>query len=158
MSVLSDQTRARLHAELSALWVERARLLELAAATEGKDPADQAERTMREFDIEQVDRRIQRFRDRLENADRVQDFGPHDGSVRQGEVVVLDFGDGVAERYVVGTLMDVDDDVLALTPASPLGKALLGATAGASVTYRTPGGERSVRVISVGESEAALAG
>jgi transcription elongation factor GreA len=156
MSVLSDQTRARLSAELSALRAERARLLELAAATEGKDAADQAERTMREFDIEQVDLRIQRFRDRLENADRVVDFGPHDGTVRQGEVVVLDFGDG-PERYVVGALDSVDDDVLAVTPASPLGKALLGGTAGTTVTYRTPGGVRSVQVVSVGENESALA-
>ncbi|MGI8868081.1 MAG: GreA/GreB family elongation factor [Mycobacteriales bacterium] len=160
MSVLSEETRARLRAELAALRVERARLLELAANTEGKDPADQAERTMREFDIEQVDRRIARFRERLdhaERADRNAAFAVHDGSVREGEVVVLDFGDGVEERYVVGALLDVDDDVLAVTPASPLGKALLGATAGTSVSYRMPGGERSVRVVSVGEAEAALA-
>ena len=59
----------------------------------------------------------------------------HDGTVREGEVVLLDFGGGTPERYVVGTLAEVDDDVDAVTPSSPLGRALLGAVAGTAVSY-----------------------
>ncbi|MBO0885482.1 MAG: hypothetical protein J2P17_35135, partial [Mycobacterium sp.] len=61
MSVLSPETRGRLQDELSELEAERSRLLELVSGTEGKDAADQAERTMREFDVEQLDVRIRRL-------------------------------------------------------------------------------------------------
>lgn len=156
MAVLSDQTRRRLAEELISLQSERARLLELAATTEGRDYADQADRRLREFDIEQVTLRIRRLRDRIDNSNHRSET-THDGTVREGEVVVLDFGDGEPERYVVSALTDVDDDVAAVTPTSPLGKALLGTTAGSTVSYKTPSGERSVQVVTVGEPDTALA-
>jgi transcription elongation GreA/GreB family factor len=136
------------------LEAERSRLLELVSGTEGKDAADQAERTMREFDVEQLDVRIRRLVDRLDAANRPHAETTHDGTVREGEVVLIDFGDGTPERYVVGTLAEVDDDVDAVTPTSPLGQALLGATAGQAVSYRTPQGERSVKIVAVGDAPA----
>jgi len=151
MSVLSAETLGRLQEELSALEDERARLLELVSGTEGKDPADQAERTMREFDVEQLDVRIRRMVDRLDAASKPHAETPHDGTVREGEVVLLDFGDGTPERYVVGALAEVDDDVDAVTPSSPLGQALLGGVGGQSVSYKTPAGQRTVRIVSVGD-------
>ncbi len=154
MSVLSPETRGRLQDELSELEAERSRLLELVSGTEGKDAADQAERTMREFDVEQLDVRIRRLVDRLDAANRPHAETTHDGTVREGEVVLIDFGDGTPERYVVGALAEVDDDVDVVTPTSPLGQALLGATAGQTVSYRTPQGERSVTIVAVGESPA----
>jgi transcription elongation GreA/GreB family factor len=75
----------------------------------------------------------------------------HDGTVREGEVVLIDFGDGTPERYLVGALIEVDDDVDAVTPTSPLGQALLGATAGQTVSYRTPQGQRNVKIVAVGD-------
>lgn len=135
--------------------LERSRLLELAATAVGRDAADQAERALREFDIEQVDLRIARVRERLDNvvargANPV--VAKHDGTVRPGEMVALDFGDGTPERYVVGNLAEVDEDVAAVTPSSPLGKALLGSAAGTTVSYRTPAGQRTVRIAAVGET------
>lgn len=157
MSVLSPETRGRLQEELSALEAERARLLELVAGTEGKDPADQADRTMREFDVEQVDVRIRRLIDRIDAANKPHAETTHDGTVREGEVVLIDFGDGTPERYVVGTLAEVDDNIDVVTPTSPLGQALLGATAGQSVSYRTPQGQRNVLIVAVGDDAAASA-
>jgi len=138
MSVLSAETRGRLQEELAALEDERARLLELVAGTEGKDPADQAERTMREFDVEQLDVRIRRMVDRIDAANKPQAETPHDGTVREGEVVLLDFGDGTPERYVVGALAEVDDDVDAVTPSSPLGHCWPGLPERASLTRLRP--------------------
>ena len=157
MSVLSPETRGRLQEELSALEAERGRLLELVAGTEGKDPADQADRTMREFDVEQVDVRIRRLIDRIDAANKPHAETTHDGTVREGEVVLIDFGDGLPERYVVGTLAEVDDNIDVVTPTSPLGRALLGATAGQSVSYRTPQGQRNVLIVAVGDDAAASA-
>jgi transcription elongation factor GreA len=152
MSVFSGGNRARLQEELSELAAERARLLELVSAIEGKDAADQAERTMREFDVEQLDVRIRRIEDKLEAARRPQAPTQHDGTVREGEVVLLDFGDGAAERYVVSAISAVDDDVDVITPTSPLGRALLGGVAGQEVGYRTPQGPRAVRIVAVGDA------
>lgn len=156
MSVLSAETRGRLQEELAALEAERARLLEsISGSDDGRDAADQAERKMREFDIELLDVRIRRLVDRIDAASKPHAETTHDGTVREGEVVLLDFGDGTPERYVVGTLAEVDDDVDAVTPSSPLGRALLGAVAGTSVSYRTPAGERTVRIVAVGDVPAA---
>jgi len=150
--VRSDQTRARLEAELGALAAERSRLLWLAAAPDGRDAADQAERALREFDIDQVDMRMRRLGDRLRAASKPRPAVKNDGTVREGAVVLLDFGDGDAERYVVGSLAELDEDVNAVTPTSPLGRALLGTARGSTVRYRTPAGERSVVVVGVGDS------
>lgn len=155
MSVLSPESRSRMQDELAALESERTGLLELVAATEGKDAADQADRTMREFDVEQLDMRIRRLIERLDAADRPHGVEVHDGTVRDGEVILIDFGDGAPERYVVSSLVEVDEGVDAVTPTSPLGQALLGATAGQDLTYRTPQGERSVRILAVGDEQVA---
>lgn len=152
MSEISSTTYGRLQGELSTLEAERAHLLELVSTTEGKDAADQAERTMREFDVEQLDMRIRRIVDKLDAARRPAAPGPHDGTVREGEVVVIDFGDGVGERYIVSDMAAVDENVDVVTLSSPLGRALLGATAGKDVQYRTPRGIRTVKIIGVGES------
>lgn len=151
MSTLSPETRGRLQEELSALEVERTRLLELVATTEGKDAADQADRTLREFDVEQLEVRMNRIVERLDAAARPHAPTEHDGTVKLGEVVVIDFGDGQPERYVIGSLIEVDDDVDVVTPTSPLGQALLGGVAGQEVKYRTPAGEQTVRIVAVGE-------
>ncbi len=147
--MVSPEARGRLHEELSALEAERGQLLELVASTVGKDPADQAERTLREFDVEQVEIRIQRIRARLDAADRPARTTALDGTVRPGVVVALDFGDGAPEKFVFGGLAEVDEDVDVVTPSSPLGRALLGAGAGDAVSYRTPQGERSVRIAAI---------
>jgi transcription elongation GreA/GreB family factor len=151
MSTLSPETRARLQEELSNMEAERARLLELVATTEGKDAADQADRTLREFDVEQLEVRMRRIVERLDADARPHAPTEHDGTVKLGEVVVIDFGDNAPERYVVGSLTEVDDDVDVVTPTSPLGQALLGATAGQEVSYRTPAGDQTVRIVAVGE-------
>lgn len=51
-----------------------------------------------------------------------------------GAVVELDFGDG-PERFVIGSIEEWAPDADVVTPASPLGSALLGATAGQVVTF-----------------------
>ncbi|MGI8696745.1 MAG: GreA/GreB family elongation factor [Mycobacteriales bacterium] len=147
--MLTDQGRAQLEAELAELALERAQLLELAARPDGRDAGDQAERALREFDIDQVDVRMRRARARLTAAERPRAIVRDDGTVQPGVVVWLDFGDGEPERLVVGGLAEVDEDVEVVTPSSPLGRALLGSPAGAEVRYRTPSGHRTVRVAAV---------
>ncbi len=57
--------------------------------------------------------------------------------------------DDMAERFVVGHLEEQVDGAGLVSPSSPLGKALQGATAGETVTYDAPNGSMTVKVLSV---------
>lgn len=64
-------------------------------------------------------------------------------------VAVLYDGDDEPERYLVGSIEEQRDDVLVVSPGSPMGAALLGAKIGDTVSYESPGGELSVKVVEV---------
>ena len=67
---------------------------------------------------------------------------PADGSeVALGTVVtVLYDGDDEPERLLLGSVEERADDVMIVSPGSPMGKALLGAAVGAVVEFETPAG------------------
>jgi transcription elongation factor GreA len=54
-----------------------------------------------------------------------------------------------AERYAVGHLEERVDDAVLVSPSSPLGTALEGASAGQAVTYQAPNGPLTVTVLKV---------
>ena len=49
-------------------------------------------------------------------------------------------GDDDVERYLVGSIEERRDDLAVISPASPLGQALLGHRAGDQVEYQAPRG------------------
>ena len=80
----------------------------------------------------------------LENAEIVE-AGDGGDAVRPGSVVaVLYDGDDEPERYLVGSIEEQRDDVMVVSPGSPMGEALLGATVDDTVEYETPTGARLV--------------
>ena len=93
--------------------------------------------------------RIMFLAKKLEDAEIVQVTGGD--SVATGSVVELRYeGDDDTERYLVGSIEERQDSFEILSPGSPLGEALIGATAGDSVSYETPtGATLSVEVVSV---------
>ena len=52
-----------------------------------------------------------------------------------GDVVTLDLGEG-PETYLVGSVEQAAAGVDTVTPLSPLGKAIVGAEVGETVTYQ----------------------
>jgi transcription elongation factor GreA len=54
-----------------------------------------------------------------------------------------------AERYLVGHLEEEVGDATLVSPSSPLGAALDGATEGQEVTYQAPNGSLTVTVLKV---------
>lgn len=54
------------------------------------------------------------------------------------------------ERYLVGSIEEKPEDVIVVSPGSPMGKALLGAAAGDKVKFESPRGTLEVTVVSVG--------
>jgi transcription elongation factor GreA len=76
----------------------------------------------------------------------------NDGTVQTGTVVELRYeGDDDTEKYLFGSIEERQKGMENLSPGSPLGAALLGATPGDVVSFETPaGGKLSVEVVSVG--------
>ncbi|MCY3649410.1 MAG: transcription elongation factor GreA [Acidimicrobiaceae bacterium] len=73
------------------------------------------------------------------------DFGVILGSV----VTVLYDGDDEPERFLVGVIEERQDDVVVVSPGSPMGEALLGATEGDAVEFDSPSGRQKVTVVEV---------
>ena len=75
-----------------------------------------------------------------------------DGSgVTLGSVVtVLYDGDEEPERLLLGSVEERSNDVMIVSPRSPMGEALLGAAKGDAVEFDSPGGRQRVTVVEVG--------
>jgi transcription elongation factor GreA len=86
--------------------------------------------------------RIRQLEHMLENAEIADD---------QYVYTIVYEGDSedMAERYVVGHLEEQVDGADVISPSSPLGAALQGATAGQHVSYEAPNGSLTVTVLKV---------
>ena len=85
----------------------------------------------------------------LENAEIVEDEGGSD-MVRPGAIVsVLYDGDDEPEKYLVGSIEEQRDDVMVVSPGSPMGEALLGAAEGDEVEYESPAGVLRITVVGI---------
>ena len=67
-------------------------------------------------------------------------------TVELGSTVVVDFGDG-AESYLYAPVDHAPPGVDVITPASPVGRALLGAAAGDTVSYSLRAGRSATAVV-----------
>jgi len=87
----------------------------------------------------------------LENAEIVDSDDDGGSEVRTGSVVtVMHEDDDEPEKYLVGSIEEQRDDVIVVSPGSPMGGALLGASVGQTVEYETPAGPWRVEVIEIG--------
>ena len=71
------------------------------------------------------------------------------GVILGSMVTVLYDGDDEPERLLVGVIEERQDDVVVVSPGSPMGEALLGASEGDSVEFDSPGGRQKVTVVEV---------
>ncbi len=148
--VLSPGASARLEQELAALVEER-----MLRATEpigsSGDAADLAEFAARDMLLERLDERIAGIRGLLAEASfsRPQAAAPA-GVASPGTLLDLRFGKSRGtETFLLGHLAEADGSVEVITLQSPLGRAVLGATAGTKVSYGAPAGSVDVTVVGV---------
>jgi transcription elongation factor GreA len=145
---ISASTRDRLEQEARALEERRIELIaEQSQAETGGDLVDQASVAAQQIEIENVDRRLAHIRELLTSATVAK--GGKSDSVAIGTVVTLKFDDGSTEAYQVGEIEEQIGDIVALTPTSPLGQALIGHRKGDRVTYDAPAGELTVEIMKV---------
>ena len=94
--------------------------------------------------------RIRQLEHILENAEIIE--GAPEGEVGPGTIVTIVYegdADDAAERYLVGHMEEKSGGLDVMSPDSPLGAALIGATAGAWVEYEAPNGKLKVKVLAV---------
>ena len=86
--------------------------------------------------------RIRQLEHMLENCEIVEDQFVF-------TIVYEGDSDDMAERFVLGNMEEQVEGADVISPASPLGAALAGASQGDSVSYEAPNGALTVKVLGV---------
>jgi transcription elongation factor GreA len=148
---LSRDAYERLKAELEDLTtrgrVDIAQTIE--TARELGDLKENADYHAARDDQGRMEARIRQLQSLIDNAVIVEGAQSSD-VVAAGVVVALRYeGDDDADRFLVGSIEERRDDVAVVSPASPLGQALLGHRKGDVVEYQAPGGNLKVEIVDI---------
>jgi transcription elongation factor GreA len=132
---------------LDALHAQRREIQAEIAPTMVGDDADRATNVDGHVRLAMLEDRIAAVELARADAARQPEQSSAD-AVREGAVVTVDLGDG-PETFLFASVEQAaaGDDVI--TPGSPLGRALAGAAAGATVEYRAANRTRQAAVIAV---------
>jgi transcription elongation factor GreA len=147
---LTQNAYDRLEAELS--WLEgeaREKVIsDIATARAHGDLSENAEYHAAKDQQGLQEARIRQLRQMIENAEIIE--ARDDGIVKPGTIVTIRYqGDTESESYFFGLREEKQGGYDIVTPASPLGQALLGRSAGDTVTAKVPAGELEVDIESV---------
>lgn len=148
-ATISPATRRdTLTARLTELRAERDQALTETIPVGDGDMADRATNVNGHVRLAMLEERIAIVEQEL-TAFRETSTRSAGSGVSVGDMLTLDLGDG-PETFLLGSVDEATDSFDVITPNSPLGKALLGARVGSSVSYRTrPGRKLSARIIAV---------
>jgi transcription elongation factor GreA len=118
---------------LAELYVERKQLLSEIAPVGTGDEADRATNVDGHIRLAMLEQRIVALESELA-ARPAEQRRTEDGTVRIGDVVTVDLGDG-PETYLLGSVDEAGDGMDVITPSSPLGQVLQGASVGTTLSY-----------------------
>ena len=136
---------------LELLRAERAAAMTDSLRDTTGDVADRATNVEASIRLQILDERIALLELEI---DEIRKQRHSDGVVSVGDAVRVDLGDG-PEEYVVGSVEQAAAGVPTVTPGSPVGRAIVGAAVGSTVTYEPrPGVTVEVRIL---EASARLA-
>ena len=86
----------------------------------------------------------------IENAEIVEVDLSGERVVQAGCVVSIRYeGDDEVEKYLLGSIEERRDDLTVMSPGSPLGQALIGASVDDTVTFEAPAGPLDVVVVDI---------
>ena len=148
---LSQDAYERLRAELEDLTtrgrVDIAQTIE--TARELGDLKDNADYHAAREDQGRMEARIRQVQSLIDNA-VIVDSSQASDTVAAGSIVSLRYeGDDDADRFLVGSIEERRSDVAVVSPASPLGQALIGHRQGDVVSYQVPGGNLKVEIVDI---------
>ena len=148
---LSREAYERLKAELEDLTtrgrVDIAQTIEIAR--ELGDLKENADYHAARDDQGRMEARIRQLQSLVDNAVIVDSTQVSD-TVAAGSIVALRYeGDDDVDRFLVGSIEERRSDVAVVSPASPLGQALVGHRKGDVVEYQAPGGNLKVEIVEI---------
>ena len=133
---------------------EKMRIAEqLKVAISYGDLSENAEYDAAKNDQAALEQRINELRQMIENAVVVDESKIDKDTVGFGTrvtIIDLDDEDGEEEEYTIVGTSESDPVNGRLSNESPVGAALIGAHVGETVVAQTPGGNRRLRVVSIG--------
>ena len=143
------QAYEKLEAELEHLTTEGRREIEerIAEARSHGDLRENADYDAAKNDQGLMEARIRKLKHLIDNAE-VREVEDSD-TVQVGTVVTVVDDDGDEMEYFVAPQENKAGGMLLASPTSPLGSALIGASAGDKVSYEAPAGTFTVEVKSV---------
>ncbi|MDQ3958499.1 MAG: transcription elongation factor GreA [Actinomycetota bacterium] len=146
---LTKQALERLQEELAFLQGERRTKIieEIATARAHGDLSENAEYHAAREQQGLQEARVRQLRQMIENAEIIETSD--DGVVRPGMIVTLRLAGEEPETYLLGLREEKGGDHPVLTPDSPLGKALVGHSAGETVTAKVPAGDLKIEIVEV---------
>lgn len=150
---LTQDTFDRLTAELDDLRtrgrIEIAKAIEAARAL--GDLSENGDYHAAKDTQGKMEARIRQLEAMLSDAEVVDTEAGPDGEVATGLLVALRYvGDEDVERYLIGSIEERQEGVAVISPASPLGQALMGKREGDRVSYDAPSGSLEVEIVQVG--------
>jgi transcription elongation factor GreA len=142
LPALTTSGRAALTARRADLLVQRAEAIAECVPPSGPgDDADRSGNIDAVSRLADLDARIAALDLQLQAPESSTSTGKPHGTVELGSRVRVRFGPGEpSEEFLIGLVEQTSPDTDVITPASPLGQALLGAQPGDVVTYHAASG------------------
>jgi transcription elongation factor GreA len=146
---LSQDAYERLTERLGFLEGEdRQRIInDIAVARAHGDLSENAEYHAAKDEQGQKEAEIRKIRQMIENAEIIS--GDNDSVVKPGKVITIRHEGEEPETYLLGLREEKGGAYEILTPDSPLGRALVGHSAGETVVAKVPSGEIKIEVVEV---------
>ncbi|MDQ4095435.1 MAG: transcription elongation factor GreA [Actinomycetota bacterium] len=147
---MTQQAYDRLKAELDHLEGEGRRKIvdAIATARAHGDLSENAEYHAAREQQGMQEARARQIRKMLEDVEIVE--ATDDGVVKPGMLVTIKMGgDDEPETYLLGLREEKGGEHDVLTPESPLGRSLVGRSAGETVKAQVPRGELNIEIVSV---------
>jgi transcription elongation factor GreA len=147
---LTKDAHARLQAELEHLEGEARQkvISDIATARAHGDLSENAEYHAAREQQGMQEARVREIRQMLDNAEIIK--ADDDGVAKPGKLVTIRYqGDDDPETYLLGYREEKTADYDVLTPESPLGQAIVGRSAGDTITAKGPNRDLTVEIVEV---------
>jgi transcription elongation factor GreA len=154
--VMTSEALAALEAELQRLETDARREIaeRIRVAREWGDLKENAEYHDAKNDQAHLETKIKHLREQLLSAEVRDAPAPTDVVGFGSHVEVEDADSGRRQAYTLVSAPEADPAAGLVSIASPVGRALEGARAGATVSVPTPRGERRLKVVAIGDAGA----
>ncbi len=146
---LTQEAYDRLTEELAHLEGEgREKIIgEIARARAHGDLSENAEYHAAKDQQGLQEARARQLRQMIENAEIIR--ADDDVTAKPGKVVTIRHDGGEPETYLLGLREEKGGEFDVLTPESPIGRALVGHSAGETVVAKAPRGEIKIEIVEV---------